>query len=88
MPRQVGVHEAVVGVGLVLESGSAGRQHTRSGRLRVVDEELEVHLHPHLAIRPGGWPVVVDLLEPDVTVRPFYERPVLVAFATPPVISA
>ena len=88
MPRRVGVHEAVVGVGLMLESGSPGRQHTRSRRLQVVDEELEVHLHPHLATRPGGWPVVVDLLESDVTVRPFYERPVLVAIRDPPVISA
>jgi hypothetical protein len=88
MPRRVGVHEAVVGVGLMGESGSAGRQYTRSGGLQVIDEGLEVHLHPHLAIGPRGWPKVVDLLEPDVTVRPSTSAQCSLPFATPPVISA
>src|SRR6187200_3033071 len=83
MPGRVGVDKAVVGVGLVLESGGAGGQHTRSGCLQVVHEELEVHLHVHLAIRPGGWPVVVDSLEADVTVRPFHDPPVLVTLCDP-----
>jgi hypothetical protein len=76
---RIGVDEAVVVVRLEVEPGRPGSHDPGVGRDEVVDEEVEVHLHGYVAVRPIGRAVVGDLLETDGSTRPGDRRPVLAA---------
>src|SRR5205085_10753000 len=69
MTGGVGVHQAVVGVGLVLVFGGTGRQYARFGRRQVVNVEVEVHLHRRGRVGPGRRGVAGSGLEVDAAVR-------------------
>src|SRR5207245_8909404 len=75
----VGVDEAVVGVRLVVVSGGAGGEDAGLGGLEIVDEELEMHLHGYVALRPLWCAEVGDLLESDTAAGPGGQRAVFAA---------
>ena len=54
-PGRVGIHTEVI-TGLDAELRRAGRQHPGFGRVRVVDQEVQVHLHGRGRVgQAGGW---------------------------------
>jgi hypothetical protein len=65
MPDRVGVHEAMICVGLEIELGGTCRQRTFLCGLEVVDIEIEMHLHRNASIGPRWCDVIVNLLERD-----------------------